>query len=109
MTDEVFDVESIDVDIDAMTLGEMELVEELTGLGLDEIGVVMTKPGPKTKVLIALAYVVKRRTSPDITLEQVKSMRVALADSDPKAPAVTSEPPVSASLPASPFVPSIAV
>lgn len=83
MSDEL-DFGVIDVDIDSMTLGEMELVEELTGLGLDEIGTVMAKPGPKVRVLAALAYVVKRRTDPDITLEQVKGMRIQLADADPK-------------------------
>lgn len=84
---------TLDLDIDSMTLGEMEIVEDLTGLGLDEIGDAMTKPGPKTKVLVALAYVVKRRTDPTVTVEQVKGMRVSLAASDPKdVPAIDGQP-----------------
>lgn len=98
---EALDFESIDIDIDGMTLGEMELVEDLTGLGLDQIGEVMAKPGPKVKVLAALAFVVKRRTDPDVTLEQVKNMRITLADADPKAPPATGVRPVSVSPPES--------
>lgn len=99
------DLETISVDIDGMTLGEMELVEDLTGLGLDEIGAVMSKPGPKVKVLTALAYVVKRRTQPDITLEEIKGMRIALADDDPKEPDGSDGQPGSLSPPASPSEP----
>lgn len=96
----------IDVDIDSMTLGEMEIVEEMTGLGLDEIGAAMTRPGPKVKLLVALAYVVKRRTDPDITLDQVKAMQIKLAVDNPKGEPASNGLHDSASLPTSPYAAS---
>jgi len=95
------DVLSLSIDIDSMTLGEMETVEELTGLGLDEIGAAMSMPGPKVKILMALAYVVKRRTEPEITLDAIRAMRVELEDADPKESTASGEPLPSPSPPAS--------
>lgn len=101
---EAFDLEQISVDIDSMTMGEMETVEEMTGLGLDQIGELMSKPGPKVKVLMSLALIVRQRTHPETTLDDVRAMRIQLADADPKEQPATNGRLGSASLPESPFV-----
>ena len=82
MSDKEFNV--TDIDLDGLTLGEMEIVEDMTGLGLDEVFEALGKPGPKSKILIALGYVTERRKNPDIPLDEVRAMKFAVAAQDPK-------------------------
>jgi len=57
--------------IDELTLGEVEEVEAYSGLPLAS----MTETDqPKTKLLIALAYVIKRKTDPKFTIEHAKRL-----------------------------------
>lgn len=96
---------TVNVDIDTLTLGEMETVEDLTGLGLDEIAAAINRPGPKAKILLALAFVSERRTNPDVTLDDVRGMSIELEASDPKGPSASDATPGSPSPQASPFDP----
>lgn len=99
---------TVNVDIDSLTLGEIEIVEEITGLGIDEIAETLGKPGPKAKLLVALAFVSERRTNPAVTLDEVRAMEIDLAASDPKGPAGSAKRPGSPSRRASRSVRSIA-
>lgn len=60
------------IDFDALTLDEVELVEDMTGMRLDQ----MLKLGevPSTKVLKAFAFVALRRERPDVTVAEVGRM-----------------------------------
>lgn len=67
------DDETIVLDLDAMTLGELEAIEEVAGA--DAVKAMMA--GQMTaKALIAVAYVVKRRDQPEFTLEDARALRV---------------------------------
>lgn len=67
------DDDAIVLDLPSMTLGELEVVEEIAGLD----GVKSMMFGPMTpKALIAAAYVVKRRDHPDFTIEDARAVKV---------------------------------
>lgn len=67
------DDETIVLDLDRMTLGELEAIEEVAGAD----AVVAMMAGRMTaKALIAVAYVVKRRDDPAFTLEDARALKV---------------------------------
>ncbi len=68
------DDETIVLDLDRMTLGELELIEEVAGADAAQL---MMSGRMTAKALIAVAYVVKRRDDPAFTLEDAKAMKVA--------------------------------
>jgi hypothetical protein len=82
VTGKEFDI--TEIDLDGLTLGEMEIVEDMTGLGLDQIFESLGKQGPKSKILIALGLVTERRKNPDVTVEEIRDMKFVVAESDPK-------------------------
>ncbi len=67
------DDDTIVLDLDAMTLGELEAIEEVAGA---EAVKSMMAGQMTAKALIAVAYVVKRRDHPEFTLEDAKALRV---------------------------------
>ena len=67
-----------------LTLGEMDLIEETTGMGFEEAYKSLGEPGPKAKVLMAMALVVKRRENPDVTMAEVKDLKIMVETPDPK-------------------------
>lgn len=78
--------EALSIDLSSLTLGEIELFEDLTGLPFDEA----FDPGkPKAKAMRALAVISKRRTDPDFTWEQSADLIMAVGSTpaDPTEPA----------------------
>lgn len=72
--------EMLSIDLSTLTLGEIELFEELTGQPFDEA----FQPGkPKAKAMRALAVISKRRTDPDFTWEQAGDLVMAVDSSPP--------------------------
>lgn len=57
----------MNLDIETLTLNEIEELEDLSGRSVD---VLMEVGTPKGKVLKALVYIAMKRTNPDITLEE---------------------------------------
>ena len=76
--------EILSLDVNDLTLAEMDVLEEHTGLGFTEVFEALTKPGPKVKVLAAMAFVVKRRENPDVTFDEVMQLRILFQEPDPK-------------------------
>jgi len=76
--------EILALDVNDLTLDEMDILEEHTGLGFTEVFEALTKPGPKVKILTAMAFVIKRRENPDVTLDEVKQLRILFREPDPK-------------------------
>jgi hypothetical protein len=75
------DDDTIILDMDAMTLGELEAIEEVAGA---EALMAMMAGRMTAKALIAVAYVVKRRDHPEFTVEDAKALKVmALQQPDP--------------------------
>ena len=73
--------DTIVLDLDDMTLGELEVIEEVAGA--EAVMLLMAKQ-MTVKALIAVAYVVRRRTNPEFTVEDAKSIKVvALKQPDP--------------------------
>lgn len=79
--------EVLEFDVNTLTLGEIETIEEIVGRDvLRELG----RGTPGVKTLIAVVYVIKHRTDPDITLDDVRGMNVGTLKlsgaADPKEP-----------------------
>jgi hypothetical protein len=65
----------LNVDLDHLTVGEIEEIEDLTGLSIDAFG---EKGKPKGKMLRAIGYVTRKRTDPAYTWEAAGNLRVEL-------------------------------
>ena len=74
--------DTLDINIEELTIAEVVMIEELTGLPFDAMG---DSSQPKGKMLQALAYISKRRTNPDFTWEQAGELKIdmASAEADP--------------------------
>ncbi len=66
----------MDIDIETLTLAEIEELEELTDRSIDKMF-----DGPKARVLRALFYVVTKRTDPNFTFEDTASVTIHDAQS----------------------------
>ncbi|RSM56043.1 hypothetical protein DMH03_31475 [Amycolatopsis sp. WAC 01376] len=78
----------ISIDIDELTIDEIEAVEEIIDASIESVA----KPGScKGKFLHALAFVVKRREDPAFTIEQAGSLKIRVerpaGKPDPTVPA----------------------
>ena len=67
-TNDVFNI-----DINDLTIAEVVLIEELTGLPLDALG---QADKPKGKMMQALAFISKKRDDPAFTWEQAGELRI---------------------------------
>jgi hypothetical protein len=62
--------ETVTIDLESLTLGDLEDVENLTGMGFSAL--VNAQGGLPMKGLRALAYVTVRRDFPDVTFEDCR-------------------------------------
>ena len=82
------DNEILEFDVNNFTFGEIEQIEEIVGRDvMHELG----RGKPSVKTVLAMIYVVKRRTDPTFTLEEARAMKVNAitfeTPPDPKEPA----------------------
>lgn len=82
--------ETVKVDIDALTMGDLLDFEEFVGRDLFEVLPTTPKEAegwrPSAKVLVALVWLTKRSENPDYTIEDARKVRVSaleLAAADP--------------------------
>ena len=61
------------VNADDLTLGEIELIEEVSG---SPIGYMGQENKPQGKIMVAIAYVMGLRDNPDYTLDDARKMRI---------------------------------
>ena len=81
----------LSIDIDDLTIGEIETIEDIIDDSIDSIG----KPGSrKGKFLKAVAYVVMKRDNPEFTLEDAANVRLDVKGgaTGPKADAEAATP-----------------
>jgi hypothetical protein len=62
------------LDLDGLTLNEVELIEELTGKDIEALISMDVMSGKVAKVLV---FVMRKRTEPAITLEECGNMSLA--------------------------------
>lgn len=68
---------NLSIDFDSLTLDEIEILEEMTGVSIDAIGKRLSgEDAPKAKTMKALAYVASRRENPDITVEEIGQIKL---------------------------------
>ncbi len=65
--------ELFNIDVSDLTIAEVVLIEDKTGLPLDALG---DADKPKGRMLQALAYIVKKREDPDFTWEQAGELKI---------------------------------
>lgn len=58
-------------DFDSLTLEEVELIENLTNIGIDEA---FANGKPKGKALAAFVWVVRKRSNPNYKMEDAKKI-----------------------------------
>lgn len=76
----------LSLNIDSLTLDEIEIIEDLIDAPLDSL----SKPGQKkARLLKAMAYVIKRRDNPGFTLEDAGRLRIELKGSAKNPPATS--------------------
>ena len=63
--------EKITLDLDNMTLGEIQTLEELTDMSIDDL---FADGKPRGKAMRAIAFIVKRRTDKNYTFEETDSI-----------------------------------
>lgn len=68
------DDETIVLDLEAMDLGEMAMIEEVAG---PEAAQLMMAGRMTAKAILAVVYVIKRRDNPAFTLEDAKAIKVS--------------------------------
>ena len=86
--------------VDSLTVGDLEDIEEITGMSFDDIMDMLTsdkvgengKIGLPLKVLKALVFVVYRAADPEFTMDDARKVRVSelevvLSEPDPTGPA----------------------
>jgi hypothetical protein len=61
------------MDIKKLTLGELAKVEELGG---QSISALQDDSKPKMKMLMALAFVIKKRENPELTMKDIESLEM---------------------------------
>lgn len=76
---------SIELDIETMTIGEIESLEEITGSSWRNID----WENMPTKVMRALAFIAGRRQRPDFTIEDAGNVTLASFIREKAAPAPT--------------------
>ena len=68
---------NLSIDFDSLTLDEIELLEEISGISIDAIGKRLTgEDAPKAKTMKALAFIAARRDDPEITLEDIGKIKL---------------------------------
>ena len=74
--------DTLNLDINDLTIGEVVEIEDLTGLPLDALG---QDDKPKGRMLQALAFISKRREDPDFTWEMAGELKIqtTASKSDP--------------------------
>lgn len=70
--------ERVQIDVDGLTIAEVERVEELSGQPIDML---TDASRPKGKLLRALVFVTKTREDPSFTWEQAGDVRVDMIGS----------------------------
>lgn len=74
-----FDPTKLAVDLNKLTISEVEMIEDITGEPIDALG----KPGAKKgRMMRAMAYVVMRRDNPDITLDEVGDLTLVTPEGE---------------------------
>ena len=76
--------EEISLDLDDLTLGELEDIEELTGMSIAAISTANQDGTTPTRVLRAMAFVVLRRTIPEVTFEDCRAIRHSMIAGKPE-------------------------
>ena len=71
--------ETFKVDVQELTINDIETIEEMTGLPIDKIG---DPDAPKGKLMRALAFVKARKTDPDATPESVGHLVLDMGNND---------------------------
>ncbi|WP_327254085.1 hypothetical protein [Streptomyces sp. NBC_01244] len=78
--------ELLSLDLNSLTIDEIDIIEEVTDAPLDEL----RKPGRRRgPMLRAMAVVLKRRTDPDFSIEDAGALRLEFkgkAKPDPTGP-----------------------
>lgn len=64
----------LDIDVNSLTLGEIEVIEEKTGRSIDEA---FKSGAPRARLLRAIAFVVRRRTDPSFRWEDTESLTLS--------------------------------
>lgn len=69
---------SLTIDIEGLTLGEIEEFEEASGSSISAVA----KGEGTAKAIVALVWVVKKRENPEFTMDDARAMKLSDVDLD---------------------------
>lgn len=75
MTEPEKDDDFVVIDMDELTVGEIEIIEEMADAPIDNMGLVGARKG---KLLRAIAFVGKRRTVPDFSWADSANLKLEI-------------------------------
>ena len=75
------------LDLETFTLGELEDLEEATGMGWEEVVERVERGNPSVKMLTAVLWIVRRRDDPAFTLADARATRITAVKVDEQVPA----------------------
>lgn len=78
--DQLADNEFLEFNLNDLTIGEIEEIEDLTGLPFTGL---LNEGQPMGRVLRAVAYVAKRRENPDFTFEDAGKLKFRAVSDTP--------------------------
>lgn len=90
--------EVLTFDVDELTLGQLEELEELTGRSLSEMERDFRARKFRAKDLTAIAYVIKHADDPDFTIDDARALKIKVFE-DMEVKGADSDPPVEAGTP----------
>lgn len=65
------------INLDSLSLNDIEIFEEITGIGIDSVQELMKSDRPKAKVLKTLYWLAARKDDPELTLEKAGDVSLA--------------------------------
>jgi len=74
------DADVFEISLEDLKIREIEEIEEILGAGLDAA---FKEGAPKGKAMRAVAFVQRKRTQPDFTLEQAGELVIRLQEPEP--------------------------
>lgn len=67
----------LNIDVTDFTLGEVELIEDISG---QTVSAIAGGSGISAKAMTAMVYVHLKRTDPEVTLDDVRAMRLSTVE-----------------------------
>lgn len=81
-----------EIDADALTVGDFEVIEDELGMGAEEVFKNLEGGSPSARLMRVLVYIVGRKQNPNFTMDDARNTRVSALSGGAKTEDTTPEP-----------------